>query len=180
VLEGIRYTAWVVGPTPWNTTPSRWKFWKRRPDPLEQLAADIVDFDGHPVPTRSRIQGAIPHGSLHTLPEEDLLGVLKHAISRAGHPTGNDLVVLARADERFVLSWGDWNSLGALLLAGGYEMEIDPWGPEISEQDALALNQLVSIIVKDGSTASAWRLRDLPDGFAEFLTGGAFHLTDIA
>lgn len=179
VLDGIQYTARVIGPAPWNATPSRWKFWKRKPDPLEQLAADIIDFDGHPVPTRSRVQGAIPHGSLHTLPEEDLLRALERALQRAGRPTGNDLVVLARGDEKFVLSWGDWNWFGALLLAGGYEMQSDPWGPEISKQDALALHQLVSSLIAKGKSAAELMPRDLPDGFVEFLAGGAFNVTDI-
>lgn len=179
-LDGVRYTARVLGPAPWNKSLPEPEFGTSGPGPLDELMAEIVEFTGHPVPLRSRATSAIPLGTLHSMTDVDLAKKLRRALEGAQHPHGHDLVALTRGDQRLVLSWGDWNALVALLLMCGYDMQSHPRGPEICEQDATALHQLITQIQETGGdTAKMGLPQDLPDDFVDFLSGGTFTLVDI-
>lgn len=181
VMDGTRYAARVRGAAPWNRARLRWwQFWRRRSDLVDGLAADVIEFTGHPTPLRSRVESAIPQGTLHTIPEKDLIRKLRRALMLATHPAGNDLVALTRGDQRVVMTWADWNVLGALLLAGGYELQGGYGAPEVPERDAMALHHLISELKsRHEGPASRVLPQDLPEGLLEFLAGGAFHLNDI-
>lgn len=90
------------------------------------------------------------------------------------------MVALTRGDQQFVLDWGDWRWLGVGLLACGYEMESDPAGPAVSEQDAMALREFVGQLqTEGGDAAEKWLPSDLPPQFMDFLAGGAFSVVDV-
>lgn len=179
-VDGIRYTARVVGPAPWNKATPAWKFWKKRDSYLDdQLSAEIIEVEGHPVPLRSRPRTAIRVGTLHSMPEEDLIAKVRRAVQSAHRPPGADMVALTRGAERLVTDWGTWNSICALLLACGYETEWGPEDQEVRERDVEAIRQLLSSLEEAGSKADTWIASDLRTQLAEFVSGGPFHVVDI-
>lgn len=179
-VDGIRYTARVVGPAPWNKRTPAWKFWKKDADLDDQLTAEIIEFEGHPVPLRSRPRTAIRMGTLHSMPEEDLAARVRRAVQSAHRPPGADMVALTRGDQRLVIDWGAWHSICALLLACGYETEWGPGDQEVRERDGEAIRQLLaSLDEADSKSADTWITADLRDQLGGFVADGPFYLVDI-
>ena len=179
VLDGIPYTARVLGPAPWNKPKRRWwQFWRPRRIWIDdELTAEWIEFTGHPTPLRSKVRTAIKLDTLVTITDEQLVQKLEHALQMAQSPHGHDMVALTRGDERIVISWGDWRALCALLLACKFEME--SYDGEISERDAKAVHELAVELQKHKDNVMGWPPQNLPGGFVEFLSGGPFSVVDI-
>lgn len=179
-VDGVLYTARVVGPAPWNRRKQGWKFWQVGSPVDDSIAGEIVEFEGHPEPLRHRPRTAIPIGTLNSMSQEDLVRRVRRALYSAQRPVGADMVALVRADQRMVIDWGTWNSLCALLLACGYDTEWVLGEEEVSEHDAIALSQLLSGLQrKGGKSADEWLASSLRTELIEFVAGGSFRIVDI-